>query len=178
MLLMRKRDDDAIDVYKQGIEKSSNSNAVHLKLCMAYEYLGLYDRAIGEYDKILEKDPTVDVAANNLAMLLVTHKQDEKSRKTAFEIVKRFKYSHNLAFKDTMAWVLYKNGDIDSAISYLLDIVKVAPNVPEFHYHLGMAYHEKGYTKLARHHLELAVKGKDTFAGFKEARSILATMNQ
>jgi tetratricopeptide (TPR) repeat protein len=41
---------------------------------------------------------------------------------------------------DTLAWVYYHKGDYAGARGLLEDAVKIAPNDPSIHYHLGMTY--------------------------------------
>ena len=56
---------------------------------------------------MLARDPRNDVAANNLAMLLVTHRTDGASLERASKLTARFAESSNPAFLDTYGWVLY-----------------------------------------------------------------------
>ena len=52
----------------------------------------------------------------------------------------------------------------------------MAPKVPAFQYHLGMALYKQGDMKSAKTHLQLAVDAKAEFPGLAEANAILAKM--
>jgi Tfp pilus assembly protein PilF len=87
--------------------------------------------------------------------------------------VERFESSPQPAFRDTLGWVYYKTGETDKAVSILKDVVKQAPNVSVFRYHLGMAYHKQGNLTDAKIQLAKALEGKNDFIGKDEARTVL-----
>ena len=74
---------------------------------------------------------------------------------------------------DTLGWIYYKSGETDKAISLLEKVVKQAPGVPVFRYHLGMVYYKKGDLQSAKTHLAKAVESKNEYTGLEEARGIL-----
>jgi uncharacterized protein HemY len=49
-------------------------------------------------------------------------------------------------------------------------------DIPELHYHLGMAYHASNQPERAREHLEKAVAEGVNYPGFEEARNTLANL--
>lgn len=176
MLIQRGSTRKAFSVYQDGIKNSTDPLAVQFKVGMAYEKLGQFDLAIDNYEQILHQNPEAHNAINNLALLLVTQKNDDNSRKRALEIVQPFYQTGTLVFKDTLGWVLYKNNNIDAAISVLTDVVERAPQIAEFQYHLGMAFSKKGYKTLARRHLTNALNNDTDFQGIQEARKTLASL--
>ena len=69
-----------------------------------------------------------------------------------------------------------KVGIGERALPLLQKVVTMAPKVPEFQYHLGMALYKQGDAKSAKTHLQLAVDAKLDFPGIEEANGILAKM--
>ena len=175
--LLQKDIDSAIDTYKRGIEATDHEPRLVYDLASLYEKMGKMDSAIDQYDSLYKKDPTSMPVANNMAMLLVTYKNDQISYERAKSLIGRLRHSKNPSYLDTVGWVLYKNGEYESAITSLKDALQKAPNQPILHYHLGMAYYSNGNMKLAKQNLEIAVNNAITYAGKDEAKKILSGIN-
>jgi tetratricopeptide (TPR) repeat protein len=62
-------------------------------------------------------------------------------------------------------------GNLDKAIETIEKVVKAAPTVPVFRYHLGMAYYKQGNIAEAKTHLAKAIETKESFVGIDEARA-------
>ena len=110
--LARGNVDAAISVFRQGIAATKGAAPLVMDLATLLEQQGRPEEAIAEYEAMLAADPRSDIAANNLAMLLVTYRKDEKSLARADELAQRFAKSPNPAFLDTYGWVLYARGQI------------------------------------------------------------------
>jgi cellulose synthase operon protein C len=78
-----------------------------------------------------------DGAANNLAMLLVTHRNDTKSLQRAATLAERFATSEVPGLIDTYGWVKFKRGEYAEAVRRLQRAVDKAPESPELRYHLA-----------------------------------------
>jgi tetratricopeptide (TPR) repeat protein len=151
-----------------------HSDEVMIDLAMYYETAERPDDAIAQYDHAIAKNPQSEVAANNLAMLLVTYRnKDTASLDRAKALVARFAESSDPAFLDTYGWVLYKHGEATASVPVLQKVVAQRPNAPVALYHLGMAESGAGESEQARHNLELAVKSGANFSGLDEARATL-----
>ena len=159
--------------YQQGLQALPDDPNLLIHLAESYERTQDYAKAISTYERILRENPTIDVAANNLASLLTDRKGDSKSLKQAIALTARFKSSPQPAFRDTLAWAYYKSGEMDTALALLKDIVKQAPAEPVFRYHLGMVYYKQGNMPEAKIHLAKALEGKRDFSGKDEARAAL-----
>ena len=127
---------------------------------------------------MLARDPRNDVAANNLAMLLVSHKKDDASLDRASRLTARFAESSNPAFLDTYGWVLYARGEYAAAVPPLQAAVGKSPQAHVLRYHLGMAQLKSGQLDAARANLEAALKSNQNFTGADEARSALASLKK
>jgi tetratricopeptide (TPR) repeat protein len=138
---------------------------------------GKPDEAIAEYEQALLKYPKSDMAANNLAMLLVTYRKDAASLNRARDLSARFAQSPNLAYRDTYGWVLYKRGDAAAAVPVFARIVAESPNAALALYHLGMAQALAGNRAEARDNLTRAVDSGQRFSGLNDAKTALERMN-
>jgi tetratricopeptide (TPR) repeat protein len=139
---------------------------------------GRPDEAVAEYQEALRKYPKSDVAANNLAMLLVTYRSDTASLNQARELAARFVNSPSPAYRDTYGWVLYKRGEAAAAVPVLARIVAESPDAPVVRYHLGMAQALAGNRAEARDNLTRAIDSGQQFPGLDEAKSALERLDR
>jgi tetratricopeptide (TPR) repeat protein len=142
------------------------------------ESVGKTDDAIREYDAIVRRNPQSDIAANNLAMLLVTYEKDAASLDRAKSLSARFSDSPNPSFLDTYGWVLFKHGDAAASVSILQRVVSKSPDTPVALYHLGMAQFQSGSTTQALDNLTRAVNSGAKFSGLDEAKATLNKLAQ
>ncbi|MCB1739252.1 MAG: tetratricopeptide repeat protein [Gammaproteobacteria bacterium] len=164
----------AVASYRRGLEAARVKEPLLVDLGLVFERQERIDEAVDLYESYLKANPDSQVAANNLAMLYVTHRDDGKSLKKAKELADKLKASDNPGFLDTVGWVYHKAGDVDAAIAALEKAIAAAPQmVPEFHYHLGVAYAARGDTAKAKEHLGKAVDAKQAFRGLEDARARL-----
>ncbi len=163
----------ASQVYQQGLSAVPEDAELLMYLAGSYERARNYEKAIAVYEQVLGKNSANDVAANNLASLIVEYKQDAQSLKRAKELALRFESSQQPAFVDTLGWVYYKSGEPEKAIPLLEKAVMQAPKVPVFRYHLGMVYYKKGDLQSAKIQLVKAVEGGGEYPGLEEARATL-----
>ncbi len=158
---------------KDGIGKATQPGSLQIDLARVYESQNQTDAAIQLYQEALHKDPNSDIAANNLAMMLVTYKNDRSSLDQAKELSQRFSSSTNAAFLDTYGWVLYKHGEAAAAVPVLQTALSKAPDSPVSLYHLGMAQASAGNAEAARDNLERSLKSGKPFSGMDEAKATL-----
>lgn len=163
----------AEQVYQQGLKAIPDDPQLLISMAGTYERIKNYDKAIDAYEHVLSKQPANDVAANNLAALLLDHRTDTASLKRARELTSQFEYSPQPAFLDTLGWMHYRSGELDKAIDVMEKVVKQAPAVGVFRYHLGMAYFKKGDNASAKTQLSKALQAKNDFYGSDEARATL-----
>ena len=146
---------------------------IGIEIAQYYERTGDPERAIHEYETVLKRSPESDVAANNLAMLLVTFKRDAPSIERAKALAARFAESPNPSYLDTYGWVLFKHGEAAASVPVLQKVVSREPGAPLALYHLGMAQSQSGNTAEAIANLNRAVKSGTKFDGIDEARAAL-----
>jgi tetratricopeptide (TPR) repeat protein len=177
-LRVAKRDDDAARNLQSGIEKTQGAAALVSDLANLYQSQGRTVDAIGLYEGILQKAPRSVFAANNLAMLLVTYRQDAASLTRAQKLAEQLAASSEPHLIDTRGWVKFKVGDFHEAESLLQQAVDKAPAAPEMRYHLGMAQLRSGEPQAAEQSLESALEANRPFAGMDEARATLAQLKK
>jgi Flp pilus assembly protein TadD len=91
------------------------------------------------YDRWIAQDPKSQIAANNLAMLLVSYHTDKASLDRAQALTAGFATAGNGDLLDTAGWVQFKRGEYSQALPVLQHAVELLPDSHEIHYHLGMA---------------------------------------
>jgi len=170
---MNLHDNEAAAATLQSGYAKTSSPVLQGELAQLYEKTGKPDEAAKVYDAMLTRDPQSDLAANNLAMLLVTYKSDQVSLDRAKLLASRFASSTNPAFLDTYGWVLYKRGEGAAAVSALQNSLAKVPDSPQLLYHLGMAQALAGQPGAARDSLSHALQSGANFAGKDEARATL-----
>ena len=167
--------DDATRILEQGIQSNPETEELRMLLASHLSTNGQIDRAIAEYEAILQKHPHSLMAANNLASLLVDYKADASNLNRALALTRDFEQrAPNPFFLDTLGWVHLKMGHQDEAIRVIQRAIEEAPQQPIINYHLGMAHFKAGHRKQAQSHLEKAIRSKQSFPGIEEARSVLA----
>jgi tetratricopeptide (TPR) repeat protein len=173
--LGNKEVDAAISTYQQGIDKTRN-NALTTDLATLYERMGKSDESIKVYEQWLQREPKSLMAANNLAMLLLNHRNDKASIDQAQKLSELLSSSTEPALLDTRGWVKFKAGDYQGAVNLLQQAANAVPDSSTLRYHLGMAQWKSGDANGARSNLQAAVKDNKPFFGMDEARQALAAL--
>jgi predicted Zn-dependent protease len=174
--LARTRNDGQgeVAVLEQGLKAIPGDPWLSTMLAEVRHRRGDIDAAIADYEKILARNPTFDVAANNLAAILAERKRDKASLERALTLARRFEKSGNATFQDTLGWIYAQLGDSERAVTLLRSAVTAAPEDPAFQYHLGMALYKQGDHQAAKQHLQVAMNANVDFPGRDEAAGVLA----
>jgi tetratricopeptide (TPR) repeat protein len=163
-----------IEIYKRGTTTNPNDATLAFLLASEYERGGEFEAAIQIYESMLERSPDNDIAANNLAALLLDQRSDADSFERALTLAKRFADAKQPALIDTLGWAYYRNGNYPSAVRYLELATAGAGEIAQLHYHLGMAYLANGSPDSAKDSLQKSVDlAKSEFPGIEEARATL-----
>jgi len=142
-----------------------------------YEKHNRVDEAVAAYETLYRQNPQAQkFAANNLAMLLVTYRNDSASLDRARDLSSDFATSDNGALLDTLGWVQFKRGEYQKALTILERAAEHAPDSRVIRFHLGMDQLQLGLREKARTNLETAVNGAGSFQGVEEARVALANL--
>lgn len=166
----------AVQVFLNGLAIVPDSVQLAMLLALTYEQLGWDGDAIDIYEGILAKRPTLDPAANSLALLLAKRSGEEEAGKRAVELAERFRESRSPVYRDTLGWVYFLTGDLEMAQQVLERAVTEFPNLPQLRYHLGRVYAARGRRDEALAQLKQAVDARVPFAGFQDAEQLLGQL--
>ncbi len=153
----------------------ARSGAVLTRLGMVHEASGDIDAAIAGYERAIAADDRQVAAYNNLAAIMADRRERLGEALTwarrAVEL--RPEIPH---FEDTLGWVLYANGDIETALVHIEVAAQKLPDHPQVQYHLGVLRAASGDRDGARAALETALRLSDAFPGADDARERLAAL--
>ena len=137
------------------------------------ETLGRHQEAMEAYEDVLLLDSNQQIAANNLAMILIERLPSDKNFQRALELTLTFEDTEIATLRDTRGWAYYKAGDYTNALRMIKPIFE-SDNVGDiFWFHLGMTYYKLGDSALAKEALTKSVANEVEFSGRKEALSVL-----
>lgn len=145
-----------------------------------YESKGDWTEAQNAFEKVLQLKPNDPVASNNLANAILERGGNVDMALSLAQTARLgMPYSPNAA--DTLGWVYYQKGVYGSAISLFQEALKLqeknkVPDNPNIHYHLGLAYLKTEQPKLAREHLERALKINPSYRGAAQIKELLRSM--
>jgi len=133
------------------------------------------NRLKGHYEKVLAANPRSAAVLNNLANLYADQLRQPQE---ALTVARR---AHELApdapiIQDTLAWVLFLNGDATAALPLAEQAVKGLPGNPELRYHLAAIQAKLGRKQDAAGSLEEALKFKGEFPGRAEGQKLLTDL--
>jgi tetratricopeptide (TPR) repeat protein len=134
---------------------------VHFTLGVVHAKSGRTDQAIASYRRAAELDGTAFAPRNNLAALLAERDLDDALAvaQEAYAIA-----PDDTRVLDTLGWLYLQKGLVERAISLLEEAHAGAPERPDPHLHLALAYRAAGRTEEARRllsNLQPRVDGTD-----------------
>jgi Flp pilus assembly protein TadD len=178
LVRMASKDDaGAIAELRKALVLAPADMQLTMELARVYEREGHIEEAIASYESLYKNNQRgQQLAANNLAMLLVTYKTAQPSLNRARDLTNTFAASTNGSLLDTAGWVRFKRGEYREALQTLERAAERAPDSKVIRFHLGMAELQLGMRDRARTSLEAALSGAGDFQGVDEARSALATL--
>jgi tetratricopeptide (TPR) repeat protein len=134
---------------------------------------GRLEEAIAGYQAIISPPALAAVAANDLAWLYVTRRNDPDSAMPFAEQAVRLS-PNDPAMLDTLGWVLCLKGDSDRALELLQRAKSGLPGNPSVRYHLGLVLLKIGRKDDAKVELEEALAISKDFAEAADAAAQLA----
>jgi Flp pilus assembly protein TadD len=130
------------------------------------------------FGKLIEKQPNLWAAPNNLAFILCDHGSGKKDIEKALSLAQKAQKlrPEEPAVLDTLGWVYFRKGDLAQASTFIGRAIEKAPDAPVINYHMGMVLYQQGRLGDAKEHLRKATQGGQDFSGKEEALKILATL--
>ncbi|MDL0429732.1 tetratricopeptide repeat protein [Marinobacter sp. TBZ242] len=131
---------------------------------------GNVDTAIAAYHSALEADPENWVALNNLAELLTKRDPDQAVAlaRQAVDVA-----GHVAAARDTLAWALFRSGDVSAARDMYAELTADAPEYAIAAYHYGRVLIAIGRSAEGRAELLRALELDNGFRYAEDARARL-----
>ena len=174
--LGRRQDDLSRQFYERFAAAEPSNAFVALRLAGLAELSKDWPRAISEYEKAVQLDPSSLVAKNNLAWIYSEHGgRINDALRLAREAQAGLPEDPHVA--DTLGWILVKSGSSSEAVAYLKICSSKDPSNAVYHYHLGMAYFQANELRKAQDELEAALRLQNTFDGSAEASRTLNTIS-
>lgn len=144
-LAVRKDDSSGAEaILNEALAILPDNAALNLRRAGALEKQGDIDGAIMIYEALYARDSTSPLLANNLASLLVSHREDAASLARAELIARRLRGTPVSAFQDTYGWIAHRLGNHDEALGYLKPAATALPDDAAVQYHLAAAYAAAG----------------------------------
>jgi tetratricopeptide (TPR) repeat protein len=147
----------AVQALQKARETLPDNIVVLSTLALVLDGAGRRPEAKQVYEATLKLDPNNAVALNNLAFLLAESTGDLDDALTKAQRAKQLLPSL-YEISDTLGWIYLKKNLADQAIDVFKDLVVKQPNHSTYHYHLGMAYAQKGDKSKAVEQLKEALK--------------------
>ena len=147
----------AVQSLQKARETLPDNIVVLSTLALVLDGAGRRPEAKQVYEATLKLDPNNAVALNNLAFLLAESNGDLDDALTKAQRAKQL-LPNLYEISDTLGWIYLKKNLADQAIDVFKDLVVKQPNHSTYHYHLGMAYAQKGDKGKAVEQLKEALK--------------------
>ncbi len=176
VLVRQEKYDRALEVVQAGLNKFPDNLSLNISNASIQKLMGNADASIAVYENLVKRNDKLDLAVNNLAMLLVEKGGEENLRRAA-GLAERFRNSKIPHFKDTLGWIHVLRAQHDQAVPLLREAADGLPDTGEVQYHLGVAYFRAGEADLARQTLKraLSLAPSDSSWGV-EAERVLAEL--
>jgi tetratricopeptide (TPR) repeat protein len=158
--------------FRAAIDANPNGLINYLALATLYEKDGNWEEAKKLCEKARGIDNASPIVANHLASLYLDHGGDINLAVSLAQVAKQ-KMPESPATTDTLGWAYYKLGSTKAALAELTESAKKAPRMPEYQYHLGMAYLADNRLDLARQSLQAALSIDPRFPDAGNARAAL-----
>ncbi len=180
-LLQLDRASDAIATAAQGLARFSEDPDLLREQARGYLSLGDREAALRSWDAALSARPDDQVAATQLARLLVGARKDGPSRSRALRLVRDLECDapSDPDVLGAIGLVLLEAGDDALRASRWLEAARDrAPESPQVRYQLALAYARVRDVASARRELQQAIQSGVTFDEEPEARRLLRDLER
>lgn len=187
------RNNPQADLYLASLYDRAGNHALSVKTCdeilrkrphyaPAYYAQGTFleakgnkNEAIKKYRAAVARSPNYAAPLNNLAYLYLN---GFGSKEEALRLAERANTlePEDPRILDTLGYALLKNNRYQEARQIFARALAQQPVDPTINYHLALAYKTSGETKLAKAHLQTALRS-GSFAGIQQAKDLLAEIN-
>lgn len=164
---------DAAAPLRSYLDGEPDDTGARLAVAQHYQTSGDGQRAIAEYERILESEPENFVALNNLAWEYAQtgNPRAESIARRAWEL-----RPDNGSVADTLGWIQVQSGNLEEGIPMLRRAVELSNGRAQVKYHLAAALASVGEPAEARRLLEEILESDAEFSSRAEARELLASL--
>jgi len=174
--LAQRRFDEAIDLLQKSIDLVPTYEAV-FSLADLYSHLNRKDEAAQQFELLetLEKISRANGVQPEAQLAMFYADHGLKLRDALTIVRQQARDRRDVRTMDALAWVLFKNGLAQEALSASQQALRLGTQDPLMHYHHGMIARELGQHKEAAQSLERALAANPDFHVHhaEEARSAL-----
>jgi Tfp pilus assembly protein PilF len=155
------------------VDRSPGDANARLNLAYAYQQDEQYERALAEYDKVLQQTPKETAALYNKGVIYMTLGQTKKGETALWDALE-IDPENPLPAKELAEYYSAK-GHYKSVIVALKPVVDAKPTLADLQALLGLAYEKTGKNALAKEHYRMALKFTPDL---QEARDGLARLGE
>lgn len=171
--------DQAIALYQKAIRDQPHQTGFFVLLGQLYESKQDWKSAQDAYQGALAINPQDPFASDRMAQVMLrTGGNLDVALSLAQTARRSLPNSPDVA--DTLGQVFYQKGVYGSAVSTFEEALKLAEKnkieSPDIHYHLGLAYQKTDQPRLARQHLERALKISPNYSAADDIKKQLAQL--
>jgi tetratricopeptide (TPR) repeat protein len=139
---------------REGLEQAESDSSLRTLLANRLIQTGERQDARDILFPLYERGQLSDLAANNLAALMLDLDEDPAA---ALDIARRFEDTEQPFLADTLAWAHYRNGNLEEAERYSRIAARISEPQAEILYHRGVIAAARGETETAREALQAAL---------------------
>ncbi len=171
LYLLRKNQTAALEQYHKAEKMKPGAAPVLFQKGNVLYSMQKKEEAITEYQKVLRLSPNHAMALNNLAYLYA--EENRNLDQALLYAARAFVLApNNDLIRDTLGYVLIKNGKTEQGLYMLKKASKDSPKNPNVLYHLALAYNAQGDTVRMVENLQKALALGD-FLEARDARTLL-----
>ncbi|NCC02688.1 MAG: tetratricopeptide repeat protein [Proteobacteria bacterium] len=170
-----KAHDKAIAILQTGAQINPDSYIIPLMIADIHTKQAQYDEALKIYDQILDRNTNVLMAANNMADLVAEHFYDNPDLLNKARLrAERFIGEPNPLLLDTLAWVYYRQGKTNEALTIMERAMAMGNDLPPLlYYHYGAMLLKSGNRDKAKEQLLRATPDGASYNGLDQAKALL-----
>jgi putative PEP-CTERM system TPR-repeat lipoprotein len=172
----KKKYSAALEQYHKAENIKAGADLVFFKKASLLHAMGRKKEAEAEYQKVLRLSPNHAMALNNLAYLYL---EENRSLPQALRYATRafMLAPQDDAIRDTLGYVLVKNGRIDQGVRMLKKASESSPKNPSILYHLALAYQANGDSSKAMENLQKTL-ALGEFPEAQDAKALLENIKK